>query len=106
MAVSRSEFEFLTPPDADLECRICHQVAREPWQHGKCGRLFCKECLDSRGESLPCPECNNTSEEPWPVVYFEDTRSECFLFFLLAKSGYSIGLSCSLNMHREVTVYM
>ena len=30
-------------------CAICLDVAEDPLQHGKCGKLFCKECLERYG---------------------------------------------------------
>jgi hypothetical protein len=63
-------YEFLIKPSEDLLCLKCRKVAVNPWQHGKCGRLFCKVCLDrDGGEDMPCPECNTTG-------YFEDNRSK------------------------------
>ena len=48
-------------------------MAKDPWQHGhgKCGRLFCKECIDKNGEDKPCPNCR--MEQP---QYFEDNKSK------------------------------
>ena len=71
---------FLSEPDLDdsLRCPICIVVAQDPWQHSKCGKLFCKDCLlvyDGRfssGEgSKPCPYC--MMESP---TYFEDSKSK------------------------------
>ena len=36
------KYNFLHDPPDDLKCLICLEVAEEPWQHSKCGRLFCK----------------------------------------------------------------
>ena len=69
------KFRFLSEPDDALKCLICMEVAEEPRQHEKCGRLFCSECLDRHGKDKPCPNCR--AEQP---QYFEDTRGMCNLF--------------------------
>ena len=76
MASHLRKFSFVSDsePDDALKCLICLEVAKEPWQHDKCGRLFCKECLDKYGRAKPCPNCR--TEQP---QYFEDTRSMCDL---------------------------
>ena len=48
---------------------ICLEVAEDPWQHGQCGRLLCKECLDRLGEDKPCPNCREENPQ-----FFEDNR--------------------------------
>ena len=55
-----------------LVCVICLEIAEDPWQHGKCGRLLCKECLEKLGRNKPCPNCR--MEQP---QYFEDNKSKC-----------------------------
>ncbi len=62
---------FFAEPDDALKCPICLEVAVLPWQHGTCGRLFCKECLEKYGKDKPCPNCR--AKKP---SYFEDTKSE------------------------------
>ena len=64
------DYKFITEPD-DLKCLICMSVAKDPRQHGKCGRLFCKECIDKYGEGNPCPNCRMKKPQ-----YFEDARSK------------------------------
>ena len=44
------KYQFVSEPDNDLKCLICLKVAEEPWQHGKCGRLFCEKCLNEHGK--------------------------------------------------------
>ena len=66
-----SKCNFVSEPDNALKCLICLDVAEEPWQHGKCGRLFCKECLDRHGMAKPCPNCRAE-----PPQYFEDNKSK------------------------------
>lgn len=65
------DYQFVSEPDEALMCLICMEVAKEPWQHAKCGRLFCKRCLESYGSSKPCPTCRAARPS-----YFEDNRSE------------------------------
>ena len=62
---------FVTEPDEGLKCLICLSVARDPWQHGKCGRLFCQKCIEKHGRNKPCPLCRE--DQP---LYFEDNKSE------------------------------
>ena len=63
------KYQFVSEPDDDLQCLICLEVAEEPWQHGKCGRLFCEKCLNQHGKNKPCPNCRGQSQ------YFEDGKS-------------------------------
>ena len=65
-----SRFNFIAEPDSALQCVICLDVAEDPRQHEKCGRLFCKECLEEYGRYKPCPNCRR--ERP---QYFEDNKS-------------------------------
>ena len=64
------QYNFLAEPNNSLVCGICLEVAEEPRQHEKCGRLFCKKCLEKHGRQKPCPNCRR--EHP---QYFEDNRS-------------------------------
>ena len=69
------KFNFVSEPDDSLKCLVCSKVAdEEPWQHDKCGSLFCKKCLDKHGKDKRCPNCR--AEQP---QYFEDTRGMCRL---------------------------
>ena len=70
---SRYEYKFVSEPDDSLKCLICLSVARDPWQHGKCGRLFCEVCISKYGKNKPCPNCR--MEQP---LYLEDTRSKWY----------------------------
>ena len=65
------KYTFLSEPDDALKCLICLGVADNPWQHGKCGRLFCEDCIEKYGNHQPCPNCK--MEQP---QYFEDSRSK------------------------------
>ena len=40
---------FVGEPEDDLKCLICLSVAQDPLQHEKCGKLFCKNCLEKHG---------------------------------------------------------
>lgn len=61
----------MTEPDDDLKCLTCLEVAVDPWQHGKCGRLFCRKCIDKYGGNKPCPNCRMDQPQ-----YFEDNKSK------------------------------
>ena len=65
------KYNFVSEPNDAFKCLICLEVAEEPWQHDKCGKLFCKECLDRHGTLKPCPNCR--AEQP---QYFLDTRGK------------------------------
>jgi hypothetical protein len=67
----RNKFSFIAEPESDLQCVICLEVATDPWQHNKCGRLLCRECLKKYGRDKPCPNCRG--EQP---QYFDDNRSK------------------------------
>jgi hypothetical protein len=64
-------YQYVTEPGSGLECVICLEVAEEPWQHGLCGRLLCKKCLDTLGEDKPCPNCREDNPK-----YFQDNKSK------------------------------
>ncbi len=42
------DYKFIEEPADSLKCLICLLVVREPQQHGGCGKLFCKVCIDKR----------------------------------------------------------
>ena len=66
------KYEYVHQPDDALKCLIClEDVAEDPWQHGQCGKLFCKKCLDLYGRHKPCPSCR--AEGPH---YLVDTKSK------------------------------
>ena len=71
MALVPAGHKFLSEPDDALKCLICLDVAEDPLQHTKCGRLYCRECIEKYGAGKPCPTCK--SERP---QYFEDNRSK------------------------------
>ncbi len=66
------DYDFVKEPPDSLKCLICMMVVSDPWQHGDCGRVYCKVCLDEfRKVKDICPNCRAKS----PVL-FKDGRSE------------------------------
>ena len=80
-----SKYQLVAEPDDALKCLICLAVAEDPWQHGKCGRLFCKECLDKHGYTKPCPNCR--AEQP---QYFEDNKSKYSTYIATTDNNYYV----------------
>ena len=68
---SASKFNLLAEPDNALVCGICLEVAEEPRQHEKCGKLLCSECLEKYGRKRPCPNCREKKPQ-----YFGDSKSK------------------------------
>jgi hypothetical protein len=68
----RNRFSFRAEPDSGLQCVICLELPTDPWQHNKCGRLFCRECLKRYGRDKPCPNCRRNRPQ-----YFDDNKSKC-----------------------------
>ena len=64
------EYTLLDEVDA-LKCLICLDLASDPQQHEKCGKLFCRKCLEKLGRDKPCPNCRQSSS------YFDDIKSKC-----------------------------
>lgn len=50
------DYQFVDDPPESLKCLICLLVAREPQQHGGCGKLFCKTCI-TQYKGNDCPHC-------------------------------------------------
>ena len=70
------DLEFLANPPDSLLCLICLSVARSPWQHAMCGRLFCKSCLDNyqtKGHKM-CPNCKEENPQYFPDIKSESTQ--------------------------------
>ena len=65
------KYNYTVEPSSALQCLICLDIAEDPWQHNKCGRLLCKECLEKYGRDKPCPNCRK--EQP---QYFDDNKSK------------------------------
>ena len=55
--------------DDNLMCPICHDVAINPVQEQKCGKLFCSKCKEKLDQNT-CAWCKRRPN------YFEDTRSK------------------------------
>jgi late competence protein required for DNA uptake (superfamily II DNA/RNA helicase) len=70
-AFGSSSSSFVAEHAISLHCVICSNVAEDARQHERCGRLFCKECLEEYGNEKPCPHCGE--EQP---QYFADKKSK------------------------------
>ena len=83
-----SMYKSMHPPSDALGCVIClDEVASDPWQHDKCGKLFCRECLKRVGEKYPCPNCRE-----YQPRYFEDTRGKRLLATVEQGTGAEKGI--------------
>ena len=66
------DLEFVSESPDALTCLICQMVARSPWQHGACGKLFCRSCLSKyQTRYSSCPSCREENAD-----YFQDSKSE------------------------------
>ena len=65
------KYKLVTPASDCLLCPVCLDVSSDPWQHDKCGKVFCRKCLEQYGKDQPCPHCREKQPQ-----YFEDTKSE------------------------------
>lgn len=66
------EYDFVSEPPDSLKCLICMLVVNEPWQHGECGRVYCKVCIEEyKKVKDTCPNCRKKN----PTL-FRDGRSE------------------------------
>ena len=70
-AFASTDYKFVTELDDELKCLICLGVARDPFQHEACGKLFCKECLEKFDKYKPCPNCRDTKSS-----YYVDKKSK------------------------------
>ena len=68
MDIRKHDYKFVSPPDDNLKCVICLEVAQDPKQHEDCGKLFCSECIEKNGRK-PCPNCRAVNSR-----YFKDKR--------------------------------
>ena len=66
------DFDFVDEPPDSLKCLICMLVVKEPWQHGDCGRVYCKVCIQGfiKVKNM-CPNCRQKKPS-----LFKDGRSE------------------------------
>ena len=46
------DYVYLDKDVHALTCPICLNVARDPQQHDKCGKTFCKNCLEHMDKDL------------------------------------------------------
>ena len=63
-----------TPPDEYI-CLLCHLLARDAHQANCCGRIFCRNCLESRrnrSSGYTCASCYS----PLAGKYFKDTKTD------------------------------
>ncbi len=68
------DYKFIEEPADYLKCLICLLVVRKPQQHGGCGKLFCKVCIDKHKTiSNACPHCRRSLLQ---MGLFPDLRSE------------------------------
>ena len=65
------KYSFVLEPEEEVRCLICLEVALDPLQHGKCRKVFCKDCIAGYGEDKPYPNCRMTQP-----LYFEDHSCE------------------------------
>ena len=63
------EYLLLEQLDDSLMCPICHDVAIDPVQEQKCGKLFCSKCKEKLDQNT-CPCCNRR------LNCFENTKSK------------------------------
>ncbi len=78
--------KFVLEPADSLKCAICLLVARKPQQHGGCGKLFCKVCIDKHKTLRnDCPHCRqplkDIDEDGFTTIFststiFHDFKSE------------------------------
>ncbi|XP_064399361.1 TNF receptor-associated factor 2-like isoform X3 [Halichondria panicea] len=68
------DYKFIEEPAESLKCAICLLVVREPQQHGGCGKLFCKVCIDKHKTLRnDCPCCRRPLGK---YTIFHDLKSE------------------------------
>ncbi|XP_064398928.1 TNF receptor-associated factor 6-like [Halichondria panicea] len=75
------DYKFVEEPADSLKCLICLLVVREPQQHGGCGKLFCKSCIDKHTllRNTCCPHCRQplNNSNGFPTI-FNDFRSKWY----------------------------
>ncbi len=72
------DYKFIEEPADSLKCLICLLVVREPQQHGGCGKLFCKVCINKHKIFRnDCPTCRQplNNSNGFPTI-FNDFRSK------------------------------
>ena len=90
------EYNYVSEPDADLQCAICLGLVKDPLQHEECGKLFCEECIEKYGKYKRCPHCRTKGSK-----FYRDKISECFIFVdktsMLTSAGQSSVLALRVN---------
>ena len=69
------EYNYVSEPDADLQCPICLGLVKDPLQHEECGKLFCEECIEKYGKYKRCPHCRTHGSK-----FYQDKISECLYY--------------------------
>ena len=83
-----SSLEFLYEVPSKLLCSLCNNAAKEPWQHGKCERLFCRSCITQNKDYLEfCPYCKEENAD-----FYTDIKSK-LKFCITCTTG-------ATNIHR------
>ena len=75
------DYKFIKEPADSLKCLICLLVVREPQQHGGCGKLFCKVCIDKHTVlKNTCSHCRQplNNSNGFPTI-FNDFRSKWYI---------------------------
>jgi len=88
--LGEQDVEYLEQPEGSLCCGICLGVAREPWQHGDCGQLFCTSCLECHqklSEVDKCPLCRMDGPQ-----YFRDNRSKSEIVSMVSEQSLAPGV--------------
>ena len=82
------DYQFVEEPDS-LKCLICLLVARDPQQHGGCGKLFCQSCIAAyQTQRDDCPHCRQPfSSDSGRTMLFNDFKSEICIICLAKAIG-------------------
>lgn len=69
------EYHFVEEPPIDLKCLICRAVAKQPQQHGQCGKLYCLSCITEHMKTRSqCAHCRQD------LTTFTDGKSKQTLY--------------------------
>ena len=88
--------KFVSTPPASLQCLICQLTAREPQQHGTCGKLFCSSCITTyqQQNKTLCPYCR----QELIGTLFSDHKSKWTIFgFIFLTPALCCGRKFSFN---------
>ena len=65
-------FDFVGKVPAELVCKLCSKVLREPVQVVCCGQHYCKHCIERRiSPTSPCPNCRTPNFNHFKDKHFE-----------------------------------